>query len=957
MYTHCVHRAVLRHPRLPRPPRPISYLAHPWPNNRFSIMALDALSLLGHFAVWSICALAFQYFCMFLAFLLRQLDRIRWIPDAALVYPLQALSNIAHPWHGTVMAVDAPWLLQSLATSLIASLLFLCLWFRFFSFLIFLLDQVERIYFPETVPTITVPETHPRFARQCRKRIAGFLGRADTINGVDTLDEMITLARKALVLSPQHSEEGRDGCRLLSILLYLRSILKEEDELLIESIELAREAHTFCPPGHAERVLSCGILAEPLARCYQCMGDDRLWKEAVDLRREALALYPVQPWKRWIYGLRGLPSRAALCQGLADSFVTRYERTHHSHYLDEAIDLQLSSLSLCPAGHPDRAASCNNLAKSLWMRYNDSGDDHLLDESINTQREALALCRAQSIDRVLFGQTLANILYTRFMISGDEMILNEVIELQRVGLALYPKGNVFRAEHCLSLATSLRKRRECTGDDQLLHEAIDLQCEAVKFYLESDPGPGLWVSVQDLVGTVFQRFSGTSNDHIRSLFIQLEESARDLYLARNPEWIMTPAARSNMVWRLYRLTGDDSGLDEVINLLRESINLCPLGHRSRAKYCNALIDLQRERYVSTGDDYLLDEIVNLIHQAKAVTHVRAVWRFYCQLSWVHLRQTNTVFFNIGKAILCLAQSLENEPDDTRRLVNDVAACLGDVWTHDVTSLHCELTAVYQRLVNLLPFLAHSALDIEVQLFALWQYRIVGSDAFVSAALAGNSKSGIEMLEVARGVIWAQSLHLRDPQMQGVPEPFKSELEGYLHSIVQPLLSVDPALYDGQDTALTPLDVRHMQSSRAYAAIRNIRALPGFDRFMLGETYETLCAAASAHPVVVLVGARSYFYALIIAPSQFAEHALLSLTLTVEEMREISFIPGLTRTQRGAPAPEDALPKFDRSMKKTKPVRSNDLLYRQLRVLWLKVVRPVFDCLGLKVGACFFKIIN
>jgi hypothetical protein len=115
------------------------------------------------------------------------------------------------------------------------------------------------------------------------------------------------------------------------------------------------------------------------------------------------------------------------------------------------------------------------------------------------------------------------------------------------------------------------------------------------------------------------------------------------------------------------------------------------------------------------------------------------------------------------------------------------------------------------------------------------------------------------------MIWSQSLYLRDPQLKDVPDSLATELKIHLQALA--VRSTTEAYSRAQESALTPQDVLHRHSSRAYALIQQIRLLPGLERFMLGESFETLCTTAAGHPIVVLVGARGRYHALIIAPSQ------------------------------------------------------------------------------------------
>jgi tetratricopeptide (TPR) repeat protein len=829
--------------------------------------------------------------------------------------PQHSVRQLAHPRRDRLCVMILR-LLQSLVLSMCKFYIGIWLFLYVAPKLIRLLER------PEQAPDVTLPEGHPGHARQCYNRAVGLLQRAGTVRDPQMADEMVAMARKALIFCPNNDNDRRNRCWILSSALFVSSVISDDDRLLHESIERAREAWALSPRGHPERARACANLAKPLNHLYKHTGSEDLWNEAVDLQREALSLYPVRLWRRWIYDyLTRRPSQLALCQDLATSLATRYKRTSDEWCLDEAIALRRKMLSRCPAWYPERAKACSALAKLLAMRYKGGDNERLLDELISLQREAFDLRRPQG-DWADIGAELAEFLWIRFEISGADTILDEIIDIQRSVLALRPRGHKSRGSHCVNLGRSLSIYYERNGDGRFLDEAIDLLREAHP--LCSLQAPSRWIYAERLAHSLFLRYRTTRADELLKEAIHLQREAYDIC----PVGPTTYVNRASMLWNLYIFTHDDSLLDEI-NLLREAVNLCPVRHRPQL--CEIVAHSYMKRYESNGDGALLSDIFHFAHEAKAVAPMHRVWRSCCRLSWVHGRRTSTVFYDLGQAIQYLSESLQHEPDDIPYLVTNIVNRVGHLWDHDVGHKQTELTAVYQRLVNLLPLVANSTLVIQPQRRAFERFKNVGSDAFVSATLAGNSKLGLEMLEVAQGAVWSQTLRYRDPQLQRIPEPARSELKGLLNAIGERTSRGDPGSTDGHDTTLTPRDGLLKESPRAYAAIAKIRALPGFDRFMLGETYESLCMAASTHPVVVLVGARGYFYALVISPSQAHEHALLSLHLTDEEMKTISFTPSVEAQQgTGEYVPEESL-------------------HRQLEVLWFKVVKPVLDHLDIKAS--------
>jgi tetratricopeptide (TPR) repeat protein len=542
--------------------------------------------------------------------------------------------------------------------------------------------------------------------------------------------------------------------------------------------------------------------------------------------------------------------------------------------------------------------SCGNLANSLKTRYKRTGNDRLLGEAIELEREALALRPEGDLDRATSCGNLASSLWTRYLRTGDILLLNEAIELERGVLALRPVGHPDRAMSCGSLAISLKSHYNRTDDARLLDEAIELQREALA-----------------------------------------------LHPAGHPDHASSCGNLANSLKTRFRRSGDTQlvDLDEIVELEREAFALRSGGDPDRPMSCINLANSLGSKYGRTGDEDSLKEMFLLLRKTKATAPTRIWWRQYCQLSWGHLQQTSTIFYDVKQAVHCLSKSLEHEPDDFPRAVSTIVAGINAVWNHNLENQRTELITIYQRLVNLFPFLANTALDLQPQLQALRKCRRVGSDAFVNAALAGKVISGLETLELAQGVIWSQSLHRRDPQLQDIPNDLATRLE----AILQAIAAGSAAQIDGQgQTALTPHDILHSQSSQAYALIEEIRALPGLECFMLGETFETLRTVASTHPVVVLVSAHKHFFALIITASQLQGYLLLSLDLTKEDLKSISFTVGSARACRVAVSPEDS--DVERGMNKTKQTRHGPL-DRQLITLWHKVVKPVLESLGFEVS--------
>jgi hypothetical protein len=558
-----------------------------------------------------------------------------------------------------------------------------------------------------------------------------------------------------------------------------------------------------------------------------------------------------------------------------------------------------SLLWLTTAGQGSHARELRNRVRMRIRQLDNTYDIQIVDETIILAHEAYELSSESVADRIDACMLLAESLHRRLNRHEDDSLLEEMITLGREALTLSPKHHPKRAQSCRGLALSLEKHYQRTGDMGLLDEAIDLERETL-----------------------------------------------DLRPVGHPERSVSCGNLAVLLSVRFKRIGDDSLLDEVIGLHREALALRPTGHPHRYVSCGSLASSLSTLHKRTGDAALLHESLTLSKEAVTIAPMHAIWSDLHHLTRVHL-QSASPSYDVNKAILYLSQSLEHDPDDTLVFVISLSSILDDLWECYLEGKQVQLTTIYQRLVNLLPLLAHPALGLQPQLQALKRSTRLGSDAFVNAILAENCSVGLETLELAHGVIWSQSLHRRDPQLKDVPEHLASKLQNLLRSFV---MSSTTQPYYTEPKWLTPQDVLHAQSSRAYSVIREIRALPGLSRFMLGETWETLRTAASNHPLVVLVGARGHYYALILAESLSNGHEVLSLDLIDEDLKNLSFTPGSSRARQSAVAiAKETLAEGDRAgFKKTERAPSKPL-DGQLKTLWHKVVKPVLAHLDLEVS--------
>jgi hypothetical protein len=747
---------------------------------------------------------------------------------------------------------------------------------------------------------------------------------------ISMIDEAIEAEREVLALRPPGHPNRAVSCSNLGVSLHTRYEQTGDVALLDEAIELKREALSLRPSGHPDRAEGCATLAHSLRRRYELTGDAALLDKSVELDREALTLRPL-----------GHPHRATSYSNLALSLHMHYELTGDVAALDDAINLTREALSLRPPGHPNRATSCSNLAVSLHTRYEHTGDVALLDEAIELDREALSLRPSDHPDRAISCSNLAASLHTRYKQTGDVALLDEAIELEREALALQPSGYPDRTISCSNLAALLHMRYEQTGDAALLDEAIELTHKALSL---RPPGhPDRAYSCVNLAAALHKRYKQTGNVALLDEEIDLKREALALRPPGHPDRANSCANLAVSLDVLYEQTGDLAFLDEAIKLDREALALQPLGHPDRAYSCSNLAALLNTRYKQTGDAALLDEAIETCIYATKHSPPSQVWYPLTQLSRLHLL-CNSPRYSVSQALEYLQQSFQPKVDETHHFISAVCDIAALVWDHSSAwSPHTAalLVDAYAKIVDQLPLVAGFVLDMSSRLKTLKSTRQVGSDACVAASLAKQPTTAVTLLDRAHGVVWTQALHQRDPQMEGAPKDLSIELEDLLRTIGASAPAVNPTrLIDHTQ------DFRHRQYTRIQVILREIRAMPGLARFMLGSTYETLREAARNDPVVTLVAARGHAFALIVSSALEDEPYPLCLDLTSHDLlslRGSAEQAGLRSRANTRDSHTDT--------RLLVQISKRNVHHQPLRVLadiWRKIVKPVIDYLGLEV---------
>jgi tetratricopeptide (TPR) repeat protein len=670
-------------------------------------------------------------------------------------------------------------------------------------------------------------------------------------------------------------------------------------------------------------------MLETLHLRYDQVGDITFLDKAIELEREVLDLQPP-----------GHPARATSCRDLGASLHARYQQCGDLTQLNEAIELEREALALRPPGHPQRADSCRALSVSLRARYRQCGNIALLNKAIELGREALALLPPDHPGRALGCTNLGSSLHVRYEQCGERAFLDESVMLSREALALQPVGDRERALTCVNLGNSLHKLYEACGDDSLLYEAIELHCKGLNEQPRGHPKRALWCA--SLGSTLHARYKQCGELSLLNQVIVLERDALAFRPRGHPERSLSCSSLAASLRQRYMRGNDIALLYEAIELGREALALRLPSHPQRSLACRNLSQSLLDLFKQTRDNALLDEVLSICSSVLQDGTSSDALHSYTILSEVHLIP-DTPHFSLTSALRYLNLSLEGDVDSIHGFIINTSCNLSrlwnfqTIWTVHATHLLCSM---YARLIDQLPLAAGFVLDTSSRLQILKSTHYIGTDACVAAVLANQPARAVELLDRAHGLVWTQALHQRDPQMEGAPPELASELAGHLRAMAAPPVRLDEPSHHHQDA-------RHQRSTRMHTLLREIRAKPGLERFMLGRTYSTLREAARDHPVVVLAAGRSHAFALIMSSAAEDQPHTLHLDLTSNDLHLLQSAAQDAGLRSRADT-RDGNTANSRMRYQTSGLHVDHKPLRVLANIWHKIVKPVIDYLNLKV---------
>jgi hypothetical protein len=660
----------------------------------------------------------------------------------------------------------------------------------------------------------------------------------------------------------------------------------------------------------------------------------------------------------------------------------RCDQEVHETRGNRSIVCLREAFHLRPPGHLLRDQSLHNLARSLWSICCERlGDLDILGGCVSRNREALQFLPLGHLEHSNSIDSLPGDLHMIVDCTCSVKIVAQIVCLRREVLLMHTPGHPLRlgSLHYLSIALCIS-----FGDLGACAETITMLRLSMKLLPMRNPERCM---VPDTLGS----------PSLRSLYEQLSESCWEpIALLREALrlWPVKHSRQAGYTCHLAKILGfraRDSGdktnaLAEVISLLRQmgimnlqSLRSYVLGIASitLAEALEANFDIECDR-----DTEALSEAATLFRHSPHLYPLEHLQRFWPQglcksraHPWLEafasyqevLRlhamgglgrapvlskmekcflDPSSTFCNLTKGIACLSEAYADTLSHVNRRVKlaiidfyqlevayDASKEGSQAMSHGQHDKR--IVALHAKVIGLLPEAENFGLDHGARLRAVAGYDEIVRNAAARAVLSGCLLQAVAMLEQGRGLFWTQTVRLRTAMFDGVPKNDCHELQCILrlldHDVMQ-LKSLDQSTEEGE----SELERRRQLNDAVQTLILKIRGYPGFECFLLPPTFDTLLDSLPDGFVVIVNTSRRGHHALLL---QRATRLATSLALQI------------VCTGFDSATLQAHIPRARSSEHRTMRVdRGRGRRYQDvLASLWISIVKPIFDVLGIKVS--------
>jgi CHAT domain-containing protein len=493
---------------------------------------------------------------------------------------------------------------------------------------------------------------------------------------------------------------------------------------------------------------------------------------------------------------------------LAATLGTRFERSGEMKDLEEAIDTARRAVQSTPPDHPGLAMYLNNLGNWLRRRFERSGEMKDLEEAIDKARRG-----------------------TQFERSGEMKDLEEAIDTARRVVQSTPPNHLDLAGHLNNLGTWLGRRFERSGEMKDLAEAINIARRVVQSTPPDHPDLAMYLNnLGTWLGRRFER-SGEIKDLEEAI-----EKARRAVQSTPPDYLDLAIYLNNLgTWlgRRFERSGEMKDLEEAIDTARRAVQSTPPDHRDLAGHLNNLGNWLGRRFERSGEIKDLEEAIDKARRAVQSTppdHPDLAGHLNNLGTWLGTQfERSGEMKDLEEATQCYQQAFSCIAAVPLERVKAATRCL-----NNLVDLHKTREAVKlgRDALALLPIVNNRNLDRGDQQSVLSGFAGIASDLCALLLSEGCVHEAVERLEQGRATIISRLLDDRS-DVSGLYEEHPKLAEHYQSLVAEvntPFGSIEDRITSNAKVIRRRKAVRQLDT-----CLRDIRAIPGHERFLLGQT--------------------------------------------------------------------------------------------------------------------------
>ncbi|CAE6433250.1 unnamed protein product [Rhizoctonia solani] len=708
-------------------------------------------------------------------------------------------------------------------------------------------------------------------------------GRFQSLCDLDDVEKSIEYKSRALAMTPD------DDPYLPVHLANLAISHKDRFEQLGEpgdiekAIEYDSRALGLTSQGHPGLPDFLSGLGSSLRYRFRRFGELADIEKAIELQSRGLALTPD--------GHMNLPSMLA---NLGASHSDQYQRLGRLDDLEKAIEYESRALGLTPNSHPKLPLRLSNLGSSYIYRFHRLGVLDDLEKAIQYESQAVALTSDSHPDLPVWLGNLGGSYSYQFHRLGQLGDLKKAIEYGSRALELTPKTHPQLPRLLINLGAFHIYQFERLGELHDLEKAIEYESRAL--IVTPDDHPGLSSTIANLGASYHYRFE------------QL---------------------------------GEPDDLEQGLKHGSRALALTPDGHPYLSRRLINLGIAHRIRFRLSGK---LNDIENAIeYQSCALARIAGddpnycVYHFNLALSYINYHQHSRDPVHLEKSLTHFSMacsSVAGAPRDRFRHAYRWAACASECVSLDPIR-------AYQATIDLLPQFIWLGSTTDQRYQDLRTVETLALNAARAAVNSSNPGMALEWLEHARCIVWNQNLMLRSPldQLQDSHPIVATRLREVANQlrIASSESREGPELYSASGLIDSEqIGQRHRRLAREYdELLTQVRAIPGFDKFLRPIRVNRLLCAAQYGVIVVINCHEDRCDALFVLPN---EHNIAHLTLPDFSRTKALAVRSKINSSLGSTGLRE------RGVHVWRELGGKDEFTSALASLWDDVVKPILDFL-------------